>query len=325
MKQKAKLYSHYVGKSCLFSALKVVAGGFDIDMPEYIAHCLSVGWEVAYQPHNIGEELLLFPGIQKAVTQFACRCGLTMKSLGTAQNTDSILQLLLGDYIAIAVVNPNVLPYMERTFDNIITQEMHVIILTEATLDGEIQFVDPYMVDRKGSVKSYIGLVDINFFVKHVQQCYILSKTGNPIPEPRQLLIGKIRGFIKGKTYNWIEKRAGVNTLFGMPGCMELFRTWNQHPHKDEDLVYLAFLIKTNFYYTLDFIHDILQEQDHKRKSEIEQEIQKQKHVWNQIYYCLLRSGYRKKGENKTNDIVERIVQELDHFANYLERLTSYV
>jgi len=305
--------NEYIGKSCLFSSLKAAADKFGICLPEYIVHSMSVGWEVAYQSPNRCEDFLLFPNIKLAVEQFALHAQLKTDTVNLPQDTEKLIQLAGENSILLIVVDPSVLPYMERTFDSIITREMHFLLLLYDTKDKGFYVPDPYTVDKKGNVKSYFGAIETDDFAQHIQQCYILSGSGKRISDPHRFIYLKIRDFLDGKEYSWIPPKNDTVTYFGIHGCKKLLCDWMQTPCFNKDLVRLAFFIKTNCCYVFDFFACI------QRNAKWNIECRTQKDNWNQIYFRLLRNGYRKPDEKANIEALQMVKDELDNFEIYIE------
>lgn len=312
--------NNYTGKSCLYSSLKVAVQGFEISIPEYAVHGLSGGWEAAYQSDELNK-LMVFPTIFQAVKRFGLNLGLAVRRLHPL-NIELLEETLNGNCIAIVLVSATGLPYMERTFDNIIADESHALICFQTSTDRLLRYVDPYVVTITGQLDGQKGFLETHKIFEHIQECYILS--GNVVaPDFGAVLKDKIIGFLEGRIYDYqIDSGLEKIPVFGLPGCRKMLRDLYKYPSKRETLVQLAFLIKTCFYYIYDFLLDICSENCFLDASEFEQNIKKQQDAWNQIYFRLLRKGYNRTNMDSAG-IIQAAQRELDLFGEYLERLVK--
>lgn len=299
------------GRSCLFSALRVIALFLDRQYSEPVIHSLSGGWEVLYDCSHGNGIPLIFPDIEYCVSQFAKNCGLSYFLCQREVVKRCITELLpCNNKLFLAIINLSILPNRNRGFDSVIEDEVHSVIIYELENDVSVRVYDPYLINKRGEVETAFYEISLDILCNGMIECYCIEKDQDIVDED-------IIEIVQDKIYRFFNIQQINNMDFGYAACLALCRSLENGYFYGIQLVQMAFMIKTNLFYTLDFMHDIYVDCKSVTCNNVNDKIRNQKKVWNSMYFKLLRKGYADKAVLSDDEKRELANQLYDTFAQY--------
>lgn len=302
---------YIIGRSCLFSAFRVIALFFSRQYSEPIIHSLSGGWEVLYDCSNVNGIPLIFPDIKYCVSQFTKNCGLSYFLCQREFVKGCITEMLpCGNKLFLAIINLSILPNRNRGFDSVIKDEQHAVIIYGLENDMSARIYDPYLVNGKGEVETLFYEIPLDILCNGMIECYCIEKA-------RDILAENIIEMVQDKISRFFNLQKVNNIDFGYAACLALSRDLRNGCFYGKQLVQMAFMIKTSLFYTLDFIHDIYVDCELVTRNNMDDKIRNQKKAWNSMYYKLLRKGYTDKTVLRDDEKEELANQLYDTFLQY--------
>lgn len=311
------------GKSCLFSSLKIISWYFKLELPEYIIHSLSCGWEVKYESGKQDSSPFKFPVIDSVVTQFTQNCGLSLIKYTSFDIQTDYEYLLSQGNIFLLIISPSILPDMKRKFDLEIQDEKHAVILYGINNGSYAQIYEPYLVNEKGQIENKSYKLQLEELSSKVKESYCIGINNGIMIRPEKAL-----EIMKRKIQRFFDITHVDGKPFGYNACLQLIKDMKDEKITRHQYVLLAFTLKTNFYYVYDYMLEILNDYKNGLNQDIIDDIQHQKNNWNQVYYQLLRKGYNTRkviSKDETTRVISMLHQSLLSFKTLIDILLERI
>lgn len=307
------------GRSCLFSALRVIALLFHRNYPEGYIHSFSGGWEVFYGGDKKSGIPLVFPQIEYCVSEFSKNCGLSYHVYQGEFVRECTRELLLGESkVFLAIINLSILPSRDRALDTIIKDEIHFIIIFGLDNDRRVKIYDPYLVNRKGEIETMFCRIPLDKLCNGIIECYCIE-------EAQDILKKDAIENVHDKISRFFHKQKVNNMYFGYAACLALSEDLRDGCFNGKQLVQMAFMIKTSLFYTLDYLPDILANGETDTYNMVDEKIRNQKKDWNSMYFRLLRRGYADKVllNDEKKELADQLYETLLHYKDLFSFLVQ--
>jgi uncharacterized protein YbcV (DUF1398 family) len=245
--------------------------------------------------------------MNQSLKMFSEQSALMIKPLDQQVFNWPIREILNDGKLILLIIAPNILPFMKRKFDHIITTEKHAVLVSGWNeTEKVIEVFDPYMVTDGGQISIGQGTLPILDIQDSLFQAFTISnEIEHKILDKEVLLEQSIR-----KIHKFIESPDNTGKISGLSACKKMLNEQFNCNTDKKSYVRLAFIIKTNWLATLDYITAMVNDQ--KDVSLLNQdEIYLLKRSWDKAYMRLIRFGYNIH-KNNGQQIIEEVENLLD-------------